>query len=108
MPTILFRWALPHIGPCNHLNGFEYRLRVLVFGALWIAAFLPAAITAIFVGFGLLPAAAIFIGFSGMMDGRFIGFTNDQIAVFALIAAGWLISYLMCRFLKYRYLTTHW
>ncbi|MBB4000113.1 hypothetical protein [Aureimonas pseudogalii] len=108
MPTFLIRWALPHRGPCTHLSAFEYRLRVLVFGAIWIVAFLPAAITLVFVGFGLLPALAIFIGFSGMMDGRFNGFSDDQIAIFALIVASWLLSFLICRFLKYRYLTTHW
>lgn len=105
MPTLLFRWALPHSGPCTHLTGFEYRLRILVFGTVWVVSVLPTALAALFVAFGAIPALAMAIGFSGVMNGRSIAIIQDELIVIGMALAVCLIGYLFSRFVRHRYLT---
>ncbi|WP_279483537.1 hypothetical protein [Aureimonas sp. SK2] len=106
MPTILLRWALPHRGPCTHLTGFEYRLRILVFGALYFAALLPTAIGAVFIAFGAIPGLLIMVGLSGVMNGESIWVLQGEIIIVSLACATCLLTYLFSRFLQHQYLTS--
>lgn len=107
MQTRLVRWALPHKGRCTHLNSFEYKLRVIVFMPIWIALYLPTVIAIIFLAFSAPLGIATIAGFSGMMDGRFIGLSDDQKVVFSSLFAIWLLSFLLSKFVKNRFLTPH-
>ncbi|MEC5291930.1 MULTISPECIES: hypothetical protein [unclassified Aurantimonas] len=55
----LFRWAAPHRGASTHLSRFERKLRMIVFGTLYVIALIPAML----LGVGIaLPGPWVLIG----------------------------------------------